>query len=80
MASDLKGVTDVLAKILIDLANLTMRQDQLEKMGDKALMELRESIESNKRHIDRNKGVAFPEGDENYSPTTGPFGVAGNQP
>lgn len=75
MASDLKGVTDTLARILIDLANLTMRQDQLKEMRDRALMELRESIEYNKQQIDRNKGVALPDGAEIIHPPLVPLEI-----
>ncbi|MCD7450265.1 hypothetical protein HAX54_004876, partial [Datura stramonium] len=78
MASDFQTVADALARISLDLANLTMRQDQMEESRDKAMSELREVLMTSQKRNDKDKYVANTEVGDDYSPIMDPFGFMSN--
>ncbi|KAJ8573980.1 hypothetical protein K7X08_010491 [Anisodus acutangulus] len=66
----------VCIKNLADLANITMRHDQMEASRDKAMEELTEIFMSSLKRGDNDKQAAW----EDYSPTIGHFGLIGGTP
>lgn len=79
MASEMQEVLTRLDRIAIDLANNTIRQNQLESTHEKSFNEIKELLVADRR-IEKLKGVTVIDDTvgEIYSPTEGPTNLAGN--
>lgn len=77
MAADMNEIKSMMERMTVEIANFTMRQAQLESQHEKALAELKESIEEVRRY-DRGKNTEVPDtgcgNGEIYTPSGNPMG------
>lgn len=73
MASDMKDIKDMLDRLTMEMANFTVRQNQIEDNHEKSFAEMRESLEAVKRS-EKGKVVADVDlAGELYTPSGNPM-------
>ncbi|XP_016542938.1 uncharacterized protein LOC107843216 isoform X2 [Capsicum annuum] len=84
MSDEMKEIKEMFDLMTMEMANFSLRQNQIEEQHEKAINSLRESINAIQKG-DRGKGNAISEGAEIYTPSGNPmiwatFVSTGNPP